>query len=474
MLRNTHLVLPFILYLLFRLSHFLLEVPTVRMIELAACHQHLRLDHGPLNEAACKTPPVQEHVSLVVGWKMTFDSIPGLMSILYFGTLADKSGHRAILRLCCVGYLLAILWVLITCLFHQVFPVELVLLSSLFLFIGGGQLVFAAVITAFVADLFPPPSRTKFLFLLAAMPHMDKVASPALATKLMEQNLFLPSLVSMAIVVICVALLQMSDVGRETAASKVVGSTSDQTEPFLRSSSNSSQESGTAAPAIDPEQARGPFRQLKNIICWVHREPVLFICYLCFFLKSNAMASEAFIFQYLSEKFGWPLRETTVMRLALSSGAVISTLIICPLANATLHNRGVASARINIGAVHASSIVLVASFIMAWQASSSTAFIFSMLAAGFGEGLEPALQGVLAAASQTKAKGSIFALMCTCSLLGDMTGGPLMSALMSIGRGGNGVSDGYCFLASALVFGAVIVLAHLLWALGAEEMLGED
>ncbi|KUJ07816.1 uncharacterized protein LY89DRAFT_352943 [Mollisia scopiformis] len=81
-----------------------------------------------------------------------------------------------------------------------------------------------------------------------------------------------------------------------------------------------------------------------------------------------------------------------------------------------------------------------------------------MVGAGFGEGLEPALQGLLSASVSTEEIGRLFALMYTCSLLGDMICGPLMSALMSIGRGENSASDGYFFLASAIHFGAMSVL----------------
>ena len=73
-----------------------------------------------------------------------------------------------------------------------------------------------------------------------------------------------------------------------------------------------------------------------------------------------------------------------------------------------------------------------------------------MLGAGFGEGLDPALQGLLSTTVSTEETGRLFALVYMCGLLGDITGGPLMSRLMSIGRIAEGASDGYCFLASSV------------------------
>ena len=73
-----------------------------------------------------------------------------------------------------------------------------------------------------------------------------------------------------------------------------------------------------------------------------------------------------------------------------------------------------------------------------------------MLGAGFCEGLDPALQGLLSVHESTGETGRLFALVYMCGLIGDITGGPLMSTLMSIGRSANSVSDGYCFLVSSV------------------------
>ena len=87
---------------------------------------------------------------------------------MYFGRIADRRNHRLVLTLCSLGYLLALLWVLMTCrllksfrhvslkalgYLYEIFPISVVWISSLFLFIGGGPFVFAAVTAALVASL---------------------------------------------------------------------------------------------------------------------------------------------------------------------------------------------------------------------------------------------------------------------------------------------------------------------------------
>ena len=205
-MRNAPLWILYVQYLLFRFAHFLLEVPTVRMIENAVCHQ--QLDHVRLelfskltepDEMVCKTALVQDQVARIVGWKMAFDAVPGASPFhLLSNPLSVATGlQRLHMKVFCRSFTSAELlirvipvwcslcvawatclhcfgcwwhvrcnppWVLIRSLpnegyFHAIYPIGFTLLSSLFLLIGGGPLVFAAVTAALVADLVEPSSR---------------------------------------------------------------------------------------------------------------------------------------------------------------------------------------------------------------------------------------------------------------------------------------------------------------------------
>lgn len=68
---HSRMFTPYAAYFLVLLANFLLEVPTVRMVEHAACHQLTREQ--------------------------------GILSVIYFGGLADKNGHHLILTLSRVG-----------------------------------------------------------------------------------------------------------------------------------------------------------------------------------------------------------------------------------------------------------------------------------------------------------------------------------------------------------------------------------
>lgn len=81
---STPLTLPFVAYILISFATLLLEVPTVRLIEGSICNRYyVSAENATLmtaeqvNESACKIPQVQSLLAKLVGWKFSFDAVPG-------------------------------------------------------------------------------------------------------------------------------------------------------------------------------------------------------------------------------------------------------------------------------------------------------------------------------------------------------------------------------------------------------------
>ena len=94
-------------------------------------------------------------------------------------------------------------------------------------------------------------------------------------------------------------------------------------------------------------------------------------CLAAFLLKRIAFTSEGFIFQYTSEKFGWKLEDTTWLRIAAGVGAVITTMIICPLLTFFCTQRGYNTHRLDLWIIRICLVVLFASFLLAFEAPTS-------------------------------------------------------------------------------------------------------
>lgn len=106
--------------------------------------------------------------------------------------------------------------------------------------------------------------------------------------------------------------------------------------------------------------------------------PVTHFCLAAFFLKRVAFTSEGFMFQYTSEKFGWELRRTTWLRVASASGAVFTTLAVCPLLTFILRNRGYAAHKLDMNVIRTCLAILVLSFFAAWLADSGWLLVFGI------------------------------------------------------------------------------------------------
>ena len=66
-------------------------------------------------ERQCKLVPIQAEVALITGWRMSLDAIPSVLTITFYGKLADQIGRKPALLLVCLGELLALTWSVLVC-----------------------------------------------------------------------------------------------------------------------------------------------------------------------------------------------------------------------------------------------------------------------------------------------------------------------------------------------------------------------
>ncbi|KAI4101207.1 MAG: hypothetical protein L6R37_005057, partial [Teloschistes peruensis] len=77
---------------------------------------------------------------------------PGLLLAIYYGSVASKYGRKPVLLLFSTGMLLSLGWVVLICWLDGRAPVRLIWLSSLFMFVGGGQKIAKAMLFTSISD----------------------------------------------------------------------------------------------------------------------------------------------------------------------------------------------------------------------------------------------------------------------------------------------------------------------------------
>ena len=83
-----------------------------------------------------------------------------------------------------------------------------------------------------------------------------------------------------------------------------------------------------------------------------------------------------------------------------------------------------------------------------------------MIDCGLGEGMEPALQGLLTFLTDSTRNSQLFTTVAAADTLGELVGGPLTGALVNVGRRPGHPSDGLCFLGSSVGAPLILVSYH--------------
>ena len=95
-LRNPIIICTFCLQFCTYFAKHMVEVPTIKLFEQAICNRYYAEQsiHRPatldVDEGLCKIPAIQDELAILTGLKFTFDALPGLVTALYYGSIADR------------------------------------------------------------------------------------------------------------------------------------------------------------------------------------------------------------------------------------------------------------------------------------------------------------------------------------------------------------------------------------------------
>ena len=123
----------FLLQFLINFSKYVVEVPLIRLFEMAICDRYFH--SRSTDEKLCKTPRIQDDLAIIIGWRFFFDALPALVTAIFYGRLADRYGRRIVLFLSCLGLLCNLLWIVCVCYYNRSLPIQLVWASSAFVFV---------------------------------------------------------------------------------------------------------------------------------------------------------------------------------------------------------------------------------------------------------------------------------------------------------------------------------------------------
>ncbi|KAL9130331.1 MAG: hypothetical protein Q9217_001470 [Psora testacea] len=471
LVNNPILLGTFCLQFLNYIAKHMTEVPMIKLFEQAICNRYYENIEkitpfvGPnVDERHCKIPPIQDELAGLTGLKFAFDALPGLLTALYYGSIADRLGRRLVLALCCVGNICALLWILFVCYSDLGLPVKLVWASSAFLCIGGSQRVAKGMNFTVVADSTEISHRTRYMYILAGIPHVTTLIAPPVSGALMRIRTWVPFVVAVSAYLLGLTVLALMPESLNHDAmpkSPLLGPADTVVDPEVDEVAPSRPEQ---LPQSIHDRLPGPSPQRKewwrDLVTLLHM-PGLPFCYFLYFSKPVAMIAKAFVYQYASYNFHWGLSTTTWLRFSQAGGSTIATIVVLPLLHSVLNRRGLQAQRLDLNVIRISLFVAMIGFILLQFSFHGWMLLSALFVCGLSEGEEPALQGLTTSLIDRAYHARLFTSLTVVEILAKLVGGPLMGKLFAIGKTDGQGSKGVCFSVSAIILFILFMIALL-------------
>jgi MFS family permease len=92
-------------FLVFEISILLVSVPMSPIQEAIICRKYY--PDAAKTSPVCKSEVVQSELSMLKGWEITFGLLPGMLTAVPYGMVADKYGFKVVLGLSLLGLTLS-------------------------------------------------------------------------------------------------------------------------------------------------------------------------------------------------------------------------------------------------------------------------------------------------------------------------------------------------------------------------------
>ncbi|POS80555.1 hypothetical protein DHEL01_v201056 [Diaporthe helianthi] len=466
------------------------DVPSVRLLQEIICRRELGLaPNSPVEDGKCRTDVVQGQLNVISMGGLIFGFLPGILVALPYGSLADRRGRRPVLGLCILGMTLSQLIWIAAAWNHSRWDLRNVWFSALPLLIGGGETVAEAMVFSIIADVAPEgKTATYFQFEICAVLLAEAVA-PFVASAMMTYSIWLPILVSPAVMALSGTLICLIP---ETLNTKpnTLDNPRRKVTPVMPKPVTFTDRVHRYAPEATKPTPPSTWTRLRDSLSSTARllrsRDTLALTPGATLTIPVATVTMGITLRYMPIRFGWTL-EQTGMVLGVRTGLnILVLLIFLPLVATSLlsrqDDRDVVLAR-------ASAILLVAGQAVFACAPNAGAACAGLAVLTLGTGLPSLCRAVLARLVDRGQIGRLFGLLAVFEMVGFLCFGVGFGAVFQAGLerglgpgsgadggGGGGGGDGAAFSGMmlqgretwlALVFyvatGVYVVCAGLLW-----------
>jgi len=423
MSRRFHTLLAMCILIFFVEACVILQTaPQTQILEDAICDKYYS-EKDPLQSTTrlsrCKVEPVQEELSLIKGWQYSLDQLPGFIMALPYGALSEKWGRRSILILSLLGYLASVLWIQFVCWKSDFFPLRLTWLSSLAQFVGGGGVVFYAIIFTIASDVATEGQRTNLFMVLGSLTYLAEISATPTSVALMHWNPWIPLLAADVIVATLMAVAFALPEPHRAYRRLESDADGDGVLPTVQ------------LPSIAAYLQRG-WKAAQLII----RNRTAAAIFLTLLMAACQRATNDLILIYASDKFNLTIAEASFLAQLRGAMSLLLSLLILP---ATAHlvtgyfflnpqERDLLLSRF-------STFLIAIGFIVLGVASKPAFATIGVGIAALGSGINGLCKSIVVSLFDTGTTAIILSAVAMQQTIGAMISGPLFSYLYGIGLG---------------------------------------
>ncbi|KAL1867715.1 hypothetical protein Daus18300_006271 [Diaporthe australafricana] len=446
------------------------DVPSVRLLQEVFCRRHYGLSpDSTVVEEKCRIDSVQGQLNVISTGALIFGCLPGILVALPYGALADRRGRKPVLGLCILGMVLSqLLWIAIAW-NHAHWDLRNVWLSSLPLLIGGGETVAEAMVFAIVADVAPEGKRASyFQFEICAVLLAEAIA-PFVASAMMSYSVWLPILVSPAIMSLGGLLVCLIPETIETRQ-RLFDNIRRKVTPNIPTGPSLSYGVYSSSPEASADPSRwSRFRKsTSSTVHMLNSCDILALIPAASLTIPVATVTIGIMLRYIPIRFSWTL-EQTGMVLGVRTGLnILVLLIFLPvLSNSLLsrqddRDRDMVLARI-------SALLLVAGQAVFACAPNVATACAGLVVLTLGTGLPSLCRAVLTRLVERDSVGRLFGVLAACEMAGFLCCGVGFGAVFQagighgLGPGGEPHSNGWLSLVFYVATVVYVLCASLLW-----------
>ncbi|ETS73557.1 hypothetical protein PFICI_14503 [Pestalotiopsis fici W106-1] len=402
----------------------------------------------------CKAPDVQGELADLQGWRTTLDCVPSLVATIPYGIISNKWGRHRVLSLAFSGITLGLAFQLMV-LYFDFFPVKLVLVSPMFMFLGGGPAVLTAMLYTTIADITSVSARAPIFFQLAALFILSEVASGPLAGLVLLKSVW--GLIALASVFYVLA----------TATTFLLPDTLHLSKAALDEDIDDANDAAARTSTSDDSILQGSIRQVREggreIRSFLSGHGLVIIFMFCYVLVAVSKVVQIMLLQYATKRYNWSWSKASFLLTIRSAVSLVVLILILPALTQLLTTRfKVSVIRRDVWVARLTGLAGVLGALLIALASTPEILISGLTTFAIHGGMTAVLRSLLSNMVEHRYLGTMNSLLGILEMLGLMAGAPALFSSLRRGFELGGDLIGLPFICAA----AMIALSTcVIWLL---------